>query len=67
MIKTYRAQMNVSSNGSNRTHELEVQLEGTEALKINANTSGPAAVAYAKQFFPTAEKVNRVFLVELTK
>lgn len=65
MIKKYRAQINESHNGCSQTHEIEVQLDNMEAFRINNSPRGDAAKAYGKMFFPTADKINHVFLQEM--
>ena len=65
MIKKYRAQINESRNGCNQTHEIEVQLDNMEAFRINNDPRGTAAQAYGKIYFPTADKINHVFLQEI--
>lgn len=67
MIKRYLARINESHNHICQTHEFEVQMDNMEAFRINSKPEGDAAKAYGRQFFPTADKINRVFLMELNK
>lgn len=65
MIKKYLARITQTRDYSSTVHEIEVQLDDREALRINNTPDGSAAQAYGKMFFPNADRINRVTFKEL--